>query len=729
MTLSAGKIRTGSMVALCLAAACGGQLPEGDGSNQADIVYGRRVHKMPMNASGVNNGSAPAGAHLTYYGGRVVSNMQVVQVLYGTGSYLPQVQSTASPSIATFYQGILNSPYTDMFSEYNTPASGGTNQVIGRGSFLRQVTITPSAANNGSTIDDSNIQAELAAQISAGHLPTPTTDSAGNNNTYYAVFFPHGKVITQGGSGSCSAFCAYHGTIASAAGHEIYYGVHPDMQAGSGCETGCGGNAVAFNNYTSVASHEMSETITDCEVGLATTNGPPLAWYDNTNGENGDICNAQQGTMIGSDGVTYTVQKEFSNAANDCIVSRGTTTTNDFSIAASPSSLSITAGSSGSSAISTAVTSGSAQTVSLSSTGAPSGVTVSFSPASVSAGSGSTMTVSTTTSAAAGTYTLTVKGTATSGSHTTAVSLTIGSGGGGGGGGAITNGGFESGLSGWTAAGTTSAATSGCHGGAGCAQVGSTSATNGDSSVSQTFTAATGATGISLWYKETCPDTVTYDWALVTLKDNTAGTTATLVAKACVTNAWTNATGALTAGHSYTLTLLSHDDNYASDPTFTLYDDVTVTSGGGGGGGSGITNGNFESGATGWTRAGTTSVATSGCHGGAGCAMAGSTSATNGDSSFSQTFSVPTGKSQLSTWYAIHCPDTVTYDWATITLKDNTSGTTVTVLPKTCTNSGSWTNVTSSVTAGHSYTLTLTSHDDNYASDPTYTLFDDAVLN
>src|SRR5690348_15239667 len=35
--------------------------------------------------------SAPAGAHLNYYGGRVVSNMQVVQVIYGTGSYLPQV--------------------------------------------------------------------------------------------------------------------------------------------------------------------------------------------------------------------------------------------------------------------------------------------------------------------------------------------------------------------------------------------------------------------------------------------------------------------------------------------------------------------------------------------------------------------------------------------------------------------------------------------------------------
>jgi hypothetical protein len=30
------------------------------------------------------------------------------------------------------------------------------------------------------------------------------------------------------------------------------------------------------------------------------------------------------------------------------------------------------------------------------------------------------------------------------------------------------------------------------------------------------------------------------------------------------------------AGHSVTLRLVSHDDNYASDPSYTLYDDVVV---------------------------------------------------------------------------------------------------------------------------------------------------------
>jgi hypothetical protein len=108
--------------------------------------------------------------------------------------------------------------------------------------------------------------------------------------------------------------------------------------------------------------------------------------------------------------------------------------------------------------------------------------------------------------------------------------------------------------------------------------------------------------------------------------------------------------------------------------------------------------------------------------------MVGSTSPTNGDSSISQTFTAPTGSTTLSFYYQVVCPDTVTYDWATATLVDNTSLTSTTVLGKTCTNTGAWVKASASVTAGHSYTLTLTSHDDNYAGDPTYTLFDDVVV-
>jgi hypothetical protein len=403
----------------------------------------------------------------------------------------------------------------------------------------------------------------------------------------------------------------------------------------------------------------------------------------------------------------------------------GGTVANDFSMSASPTSLSLAQGANGTSTISTAVTSGSAQSVSLSVSGVPSGATASLSPTSVTAGGSSTLTLNAGT-AAAGTYTLTVTGTGASATHATTVSLTVTASPPPGGG--ITNGGFETGtLSGWTSSGaSTSVVSSGCHGGTYCARAGSTSPTNGDSSIAQTFTAPSGTGTLSFFYKMTCPDTLTYDWATATLKDNTAGTTATVLAKICTTNAWTQVSTAVTAGHSYTLALTSHDDNYPGDPTYTLFDDVALTAAAPPPP-SGITNGGFETGTlSGWTSVGTTSVVSSGCHAGTYCARGGSTTPTNGDSSIGQTFTAPTGTSTLSFFYKMTCPDTVIYDWATATLKDNTAGTTATMLAKTCTTNA-WTQVSRAVTAGHSYTLTLTSHDDNFSADPSYTLFDDVT--
>ncbi len=101
-----------------------------------------------------------------------------------------------------------------------------------------------------------------------------------------------------------------------------------------------------------------------------------------------------------------------------------------FSLSASPTSLSVAAGSSGSSTITSTVSNGFDSAVALTASGAPSGVTVSFSPSSIAApGSGSsTATFNVATTTAAGTYTITITGTGGGLTQRTTVSLTITSG-------------------------------------------------------------------------------------------------------------------------------------------------------------------------------------------------------------------------------------------------------------------------------------------------------------
>jgi hypothetical protein len=107
------------------------------------------------------------------------------------------------------------------------------------------------------------------------------------------------------------------------------------------------------------------------------------------------------------------------------------TATPDFAVSASPASVSVAAGSSGTSTISTTVSGGFNSTVSLSASGLPSGVTAAFNPTSIAApGSGSsTLTFTAASTAAAGTSTITINASGGGISHSTTVSLTITTGG------------------------------------------------------------------------------------------------------------------------------------------------------------------------------------------------------------------------------------------------------------------------------------------------------------
>jgi hypothetical protein len=98
-------------------------------------------------------------------------------------------------------------------------------------------------------------------------------------------------------------------------------------------------------------------------------------------------------------------------------------TTPDFSLSASPSSLSVTQGSSGSSTITITPSGGFTGSVTLSASGLPAGVTAGFGTNPATSSSVLTLTASST--ATTGTATVTITGTSGSLTHTTTVSLTV----------------------------------------------------------------------------------------------------------------------------------------------------------------------------------------------------------------------------------------------------------------------------------------------------------------
>lgn len=145
----------------------------------------------------------------------------------------------------------------------------------------------------------------------------------------------------------------------------------------------------------------------------------PSALFDVTEGNNGTcgsnpyLCTAE----VGYDGPTGLGTPNGSAAF-------GPITANDFSISANPGSLNLVQGSSGASTISTTITSGSGQTLSLNVTGVPAGSTATLNPPSINSGDSSTLTVNSGT-ASAGTYTLTITATGASATHEVQVALTV----------------------------------------------------------------------------------------------------------------------------------------------------------------------------------------------------------------------------------------------------------------------------------------------------------------
>ena len=142
----------------------------------------------------------------------------------------------------------------------------------------------------------------------------------------------------------------------------------------------------------------------------------------------------------------------------------------------------------------------------------------------------------------------------------------------------VTNGTFEAGLRGWASSGSTLSSTNIHHSGARSGRAGSTAATKGDSVLSQTVVVPAGRTRLTVWWRGRCADTVAKAWATVVVKRNTSGSVSTLLPRTCVAQGtWRRVSVGVTPGHSYTVSVVNHDDGVAATPNRTYVDDVTLS--------------------------------------------------------------------------------------------------------------------------------------------------------
>lgn len=222
---------------------------------------------------------------LTYRNGPILYAVEVFTVFWGA-DWQQSPQSDVANNLNQFFDFILTSSLIDQLAEYSVQGM----PPIGHGKRTGTVTITTPQPDP--TESDNAIQQLLQQEISTNsNFPQPT------QNTLYFIYLPPGVKVVQGGGASCQMFCGYHNDING----QIFYAVMPYPDC-----AGCVGGLQTFDALTTTSSHELCEAITDPIPGQG--------WYDDNNGEIGDIC-AWQTKQVGN----YTVQLEWSNQNNQCI--------------------------------------------------------------------------------------------------------------------------------------------------------------------------------------------------------------------------------------------------------------------------------------------------------------------------------------------------------------------------------------------------------------------------
>ena len=224
-----------------------------------------------------------ATPRLTYRGGPLLASVEAFLFFWGS-AWQQEPQARLMKQINDFFEFVVKSPLIDQLGEYSVQDFS-----IAHGSRTGAIAlITDPPAGVQDADIRKFVQDEIASDPAVAR-PAPSS--------LYFVFLPPGVSVGLDGASSCVSFCGYHDHIDGS----LFYAVMPYPD----CD-GCTGGSGVLDALTSTSSHELCEAITDPIPGQG--------WYDDQNGEIGDMC-AWQTKRLGQ----YTVQLEWSNHQGRCV--------------------------------------------------------------------------------------------------------------------------------------------------------------------------------------------------------------------------------------------------------------------------------------------------------------------------------------------------------------------------------------------------------------------------
>jgi len=311
---------------------------------------------------------------------------------------------------------------TNDFSISASPTSG---TIPAGGGSVTSTIGTTTTSGSAQTV---NLSASgLPSGVTAAFNPTSVTSGSSSTLTLSATTSAAAGTynVTITGAGSVSRTATFALTIGQGGPGGSCEGSNttplsiPDNTTVESSITisGCSGNAAAASTIPVDINHTWRG---DVVIDLVAPDGTAYRLKNSSSNDSADNIKQTFTANLSSEVANGTWKLRIQDVATNDTgtlnnwslkVGDGSTPVNDFSIATSPTSGSVQAGSSATTTVSTTTTSGSAQTVNLTASGLPAGVTASFNPTSVTSGNSSTLTLATTASAAAGTYNVTITGT------------------------------------------------------------------------------------------------------------------------------------------------------------------------------------------------------------------------------------------------------------------------------------------------------------------------------